>query len=112
MLADADELASKDACLGEGLLGLVWVSLGAFGGLEDEGFGLLLNRLELEDVSVELAGVVADQLVAFTELGVLKVSGGAFWRAVGGEQAYLCGGIGLPEDGSDRLHGERPAAGD
>jgi hypothetical protein len=47
LLADADKLAGKDAGLGGGLLGLVGIPLRAFGGLEDEGFGLLLDSLEL-----------------------------------------------------------------
>jgi hypothetical protein len=68
LLADADKLAGEDAGFGGGLFGLVRVSLGTFGRLEDEGFGLLLDGLELEDVPVELAGVVPDQLVAFAEL--------------------------------------------
>jgi hypothetical protein len=112
LLADADELAGKDAGFGQGLLGLAWIPLGALGGLEDEGLSLLLYSFELEDVSVELAGVVADQLVTFAELGVLKSAVASATEGLA--HTHLRGGVRLPEDGPDRLHGRglRLAAGD
>ena len=68
MLADAEEFAGEGAGLGGGRLGLRWVALAALGGGEDVGAGLLVERLEVEDVALEFAGVGADEGVAFSHL--------------------------------------------
>jgi len=64
----ADQLASEDADVLVGLLGHGGAFLGASGGLHDEVFGLLFGSLELLDVAVEFAHVLADEGIAFTLL--------------------------------------------
>lgn len=68
MFADADEFAGESAGLGRGLFGLGWIFLAPFGRLEYVLLSFLLELFELGHVSVEFAGVCADQGVTFAHL--------------------------------------------
>jgi len=46
--------------------------LGAPVGGDDEGFGLVLDDFEAGDVAVELTGVLPDELVAFSDLLLIR----------------------------------------
>lgn len=68
LFSDAEEFFGEDAGFGAGLGGLRGVALGAFGGLEDEGFGFGFEGFEVLEVAVEFAGVAAEEGVAFSFL--------------------------------------------
>jgi len=56
------------------LFGLRGITLGAFGGLEDQGFGLRVGGFEHVDVAIEFADILTDERVAFPFLD--RISGG------------------------------------
>ena len=68
LLAHPQEFAGEDSRLGRGLFCLRRVALCAFGGLQDQVAGFGLEGLEVLEVAVELAGVGAEDLVAFALL--------------------------------------------
>jgi hypothetical protein len=55
-----------------GLLGLRGITLGTLIGSDYEGFGLVLDNFEVSDVAVELAGVLSDELIAFSDLLLVR----------------------------------------
>lgn len=100
----ADELTGEDAHVLVCLLSLGWISLRAFGGLEDEGFGFSVGGFEHLDVAVELADVLADEGVAFSFLAQ-HMRG-----ALGGRvsiRTHLLLGRGFPDETADGLHSGR-----
>ena len=100
MFPHADQFAGKDANVLVCLFSHGGVALSAFGGLHDEGFGLLLGRLQLLDVAVEFAHVLADEGVAFPLLLPVNDLGGVHCSGV----AYLLLWCRLPYETLDRLH--------
>lgn len=59
LFAHADHFAGEGAGFGAGLRGLRGIALGAFGGLQDVGFGFGFEGFEVGLVAVEFALVAA-----------------------------------------------------
>lgn len=92
MSADADQFAREGAGFFIGLRGLGRGALGAFGGLEDVGFRLLVEHFELDDVAVEFADVGADEGFAFAFLpGKLEGALCLVGKSDGGRQTCAAG---------------------
>jgi len=69
LFSDPDQFPGEGSRFDGRLLGLGWVALTTFRGLDYEGLGLGVEGLELSHVTVEFARVCTDQRVAFSHLG-------------------------------------------
>ena len=68
MSAYSDKFSCKESNIFGSLFGLGWVALSAAGGLENEGFGLVLGDLEICNVTIEFPGICSYELIAFPDL--------------------------------------------